>query len=91
MATSLKDKTSIELNGKLLKYMRITRNKTQHQLANMLFVAPCTLSHYELGSREVPNAVLAEAAKKLDFDFKLVDCLSEKEVTRIQVERITKN
>jgi transcriptional regulator with XRE-family HTH domain len=86
-----KTKINIELNGELLKYMRLSRNLSQRELSHKLFIAPCTLSHYEKGTRLVPTSVLADAAKILDYEIRVVDLTNNSIINKIQIERITKN
>ena len=71
--------------------MRISRNFSQRELAHKLFLAPCTLSHYERGTRLVPTSVLVDAAKILNYEIKVFDLNTNAELNRIQIERITKN
>ncbi len=53
--------------GHYLKYMRIKRGLNQAAMARKLFIAPCTLSHYETGSRLVPYTILLLAAEICNF------------------------
>lgn len=85
------EKNDIQLNGELLKYMRLSRNLSQRELANKLFIAPCTLSHYENSTRLVPSSVLINAARILDYKIIVYDLLKQKELCKIQIERINDN
>lgn len=77
------------MSGKLIKYMRITRGLTQKELAAMLFIAPCSLSHYESGVRTASHALVLKAAKALNFKIEIVDCIKNKKVTQNEVDRTT--
>ncbi len=76
--------------GEYLKYMRLSRGITQKELAKKLFIAPCTLSHYETGSRMVPYSLFEKCLKILNYKYTIIDCENEKEVTRVEIERIIK-
>lgn len=76
--------------GEYLKYMRISRGITQKDLAKKLFIAPCTLSHYETGSRMVPYSLFEKCLKILNYKVTIVDCQNEKEVTKVEIQRIIK-
>ena len=63
---------------------------TQKELAKELFIAPCTLSHYEVGSRMVPFALFEKCLKILDYKFTVIDCKTQKEITSLEIERTKK-
>ena len=74
--------------GDYIKYMRIERCLTQRELAHKLFIAPSTLSHYEVGTRMVPYSVLDKAMKIMNYKITIVDCKKNKEITKMEIERI---
>jgi transcriptional regulator with XRE-family HTH domain len=74
--------------GYYLKYMRIERGLTQKELSKKLFIAPCTLSHYENGSRMVPYSVFERAMHILNFSMHVIDSKTKKEITNLEINRI---
>ena len=76
--------------GEYIKYMRISRNMTQKELAHKLFIAPCTLSHYETGIRMVPYSLFEKCIKILEYKITIIDCKTKQEITKIEVDRILK-
>ncbi len=73
--------------GQYLKYMRTVRGINQKEFAKKLFIAPCTLSHYENGSRMVPYTILLLAAEVSNFELKIIDNENHKEITDIDIEK----
>lgn len=75
--------------GKYIKFMRIERGMTQTELAKKLFIAPCTLSHYEVGTRMTPYSVFELALKVCNFSFNIIDCKTKKNITMSEIVRMT--
>ncbi len=71
--------------GKYLKYMRTTRGFSQKALAEKLFIATSTLSHYEVGTRMMPFPIFLKVVELCDYDLKIIDCLSGKDITNSAV------
>ena len=80
----------IGMLGEYIKYMRISRKMTQKELAKKLFIAPCTLSHYETGIRMVPYSLFEKCIKILDYKIKIIDCLNKQEISTREIERVLK-
>lgn len=74
--------------GAYLKCMRISRGYTQIELAKKLYIAPCTLSHYESGIRMVPFSTFSLAMKECNYKMKIIDCVSNKDITSKEIEKI---
>jgi transcriptional regulator with XRE-family HTH domain len=76
--------------GEYIKYMRISRGITQKELAKKLYIAPCTLSHYETGIRMVPFSIFEKSLKIMDFKLSFIDCRTMNEIKQNDVDRILK-
>ena len=76
--------------GEYIKYMRISRGMTQKALAKKLYIAPCTLSHYETGIRMVPFSLFEKCMDILDYQLHFIDCKIMTEITKHEIERVLK-
>lgn len=74
--------------GSYIKYMRLSRNMTQLELAKKLYIAPCTLSHYETGSRMAPYSIFEKTMKVCNFEMHVIDVINKKDITSEEVLRI---
>ena len=74
--------------GEYIKYMRLSRGLSQKELARQLYIATCTLSHYEVGTRMVPYSVFEKALKIMNFKQIIIDCRNSKELTKMEISRI---
>ncbi len=71
--------------GYYLKYMRLQRGIKQVAMADKLFIAPCTLSHYENGTRLVPYTIMLLAAEVCDYKIQFIDKLANKVIVDEEV------
>ncbi len=76
--------------GEYIRYMRISRGMTQKELAKKLYIAACTLSHYETGIRMVPYSIFEKCMKILDYKVTFIDCKTMTEIKNADVDRIIK-
>ncbi len=67
--------------GEILRHARQSRGLSQKQLAEKLFIAPCTLSHYETNTRMIPHLTFAKALKLLNYQLNVLDCKTGKIIT----------
>ncbi len=75
--------------GIYLRYMRMSRGYTQTQLAKMLFIAPCTLSHYESGLRMVPHSILDLVMDICEYSIKIIDDETGVDITKLEISKLT--
>ena len=76
--------------GEYIRYMRISRGMTQKDLAKKLYIATCTLSHYETGIRMVPYPIFEKCMKILVYKITFIDCRAMTEIKKNDIERILK-
>lgn len=75
--------------GEYIKYMRTSRGYTQGELCKRIYIATSTLSHYETGLRLVPYHIFLLVAKVCEYEINVFDCLSGKEITEAELQRIS--
>ncbi len=76
--------------GSYIKYMRKSRYYTQRELAKKLFIAPCTLSHYENGTRMVPYNTFLLVLEICNYKIDIIDLKSGKNITNLELVRLSK-
>ena len=76
--------------GEYIRYMRLSRGMTQRELAKKLYIATCTLSHYETGIRMVPYTLFEKCMKILEYKINFIDCRAMIEVKKTDIDRILK-
>ncbi len=59
--------------GNIIKHMRKTSGYSQKRLAELVGVAPTTISGYELNTSQPNYETVAKIAAACDFDIKFID------------------
>ncbi len=76
--------------GEFVKYMRKSRGYTQVEMSKLLFIAPCTLSHYESSTRMMPFNTFKKAMDICNYNLKIIDCIKNKDITDEEMKRYLK-
>ncbi len=79
----------INMYGIYIRYMRKSRGYTQLELAKKLFIAPCTLSHYESGLRMVPFTIFELVMDLCGYSIKILDCETGVDITKLEISKLT--
>lgn len=73
--------------GKLLKYMRISKNLKQDDIASQLNIRSNALSQYETDSRQPTFETIKKIADICNFDIKFIDRDTNKEIDIKELNR----
>ncbi len=65
-----------------IKDLRLSRGISQKSLAAKLYIAPCTLSHYESGKRMVPHQTYEKILELLDYKINVYDLRTGKQLNK---------
>lgn len=74
--------------GKMIRFMRFTRNYKQNDLSKKFGIANSTLAHYESEYRLVTLEMAHKIAKECDFEIQFKDKITNKIYTVDDLKRM---
>ena len=77
------------MNGKIIRFMRFSRNLKQSELSKKIGIADSTLAHYESEYRAVTLQTVNEIAEACDFEILFKDKQTGKLYRFEDVDRMT--